>query len=246
MLRSLVGGVVLAGFLLAALGSVACHRRHDPKPPAVPAAVQPAYRALAEGDYVKALALSQALAQGPAEVPGAPEALYLRGYAFLTGEGKFNEGRRALSTFVDRYPRHLLAPLAQKALADSFYWEGMPERALKEYGRLLNLAGDQGWGAYALYQSGNCMWSLRKDGDALSFYRSAGDKYPGDPMAEAALLRVAEVYRMLGDDTQARDEFQRLMKVAKDPAVRSLAMDELESIDHAAQPIPDERGGPSE
>jgi CO dehydrogenase/acetyl-CoA synthase beta subunit len=46
---------------------------------------------------------------------------------------------------------------------------------------------------------------------------------------------VAEVYRALDDDLQARDEFQHVLKVSKNPVVRNIAMDELETIEHESE-----------
>jgi TolA-binding protein len=175
------------------------------------------------------------LAQGPASQVGSAEAAYLKGYVLAYGQLRFKEARDVLRGMVNEHAKHPLAPLAQKALADSFYWQGDYPHALEEYARLRVLYGSEGWGAYALYQSGQCLLLQRKDGDALAVFRDAAEKYPGDPMSDAALLRVAEVYRMLDDDLQARDEFQHVLKVSKEPAVRSIAMDELESIEHDAE-----------
>jgi len=100
-------------------------------------------------------------------------------------------------------------------------------------------------GAYALYQCGTCLLIQRKDGDALTAFRDAAEKFPQDPMADQALLRVAEVYRMLDDDHQAREEFQKVLKTAKSEQVRALAMDELESIEKESDPDTG-RGTPAE
>jgi TolA-binding protein len=173
--------------------------------------------------------------QGPSTQVGSAEAAYLKGYVLTYGQHRFNEAREVLKGMVDEHAKHPLAPLAQKALADSFYWQGDYVHALEEYRRLQVLYGSQGWGAYALYQSGQCFWLQRKDGDSLAVFREAAEKYPGDPMADAALLRVAEVYRALDDDLQARDEFQHVLKVSKNPVVRNIAMDELETIEHESE-----------
>jgi TolA-binding protein len=216
------------------LGACQSKVKTPPAPP-VPEALKPAYVSLASGFYGEALAKSEAVLKGSPTAEGSAEASYLKGYALTYGEYRFGEGRLALKNVVAQHAQHPLAPLAQKTLADTLYWQGLYERAVEEYSRLNALYGPAGWGAYALYQSGNCMLLLRKDGDALSFYRSAAEKYPDDPMADAALLRVAEVYRMLDDDLQAREELQNVLKHSRNEAVRALAMDELEAIEQAEE-----------
>ncbi len=235
-----------AALLLMALGCLSltlfpsCRRKKEPppEPPKIPAAARPAYGSVAVGDYATALERSEALAKGPVTQSGVPEAIFLQGYVLTYGQYRFGEGRRVLKGMVEHHATHPLTPLAQKAYADSLYWQGLYDKAIEEYVRLQSLYGAQGWGAYALYQCGNCMMVRRKDGEALTYYRSAAEKFPGDPMADAALLRVALIYRMLEDDAQAREELQKVLKVAKDPAVRATAMQELESIDYETQQTP--------
>jgi TolA-binding protein len=207
--------------------------------------VKGAYASLASGNYSEALEKAEVVSRLPSQQKGTAEANYLKGYVQVYGQYRFKEGREALKGMVDTYPKHVLAPLAQKALADSFYWQGEYPQALQEYSRLKILYGAAGWGAYALYQSGNCLLLQHKDGDALAMYRDAVEQYPGDPMSDASMLRVAEVYRALDDDLQAREEFQHVLKDAKDPSVRAVATDELETIEHEEE-NPKNKGGPSE
>ena len=222
--------------LLSAVLCAACQgSSHRTSASQTPPAVKPAYASLAGGHYAEALLQCEPLAQGPASQAGSAEAVYLKGYVLAFGQLRLKEARDVLRGMVDEHAKHPLAPLAQKALADSFYWQGDYPHALAEYARLRVLYGSEGWGAYALYQSGQCLLLQRKDGDALAVFRDAAEKYPGDPMSDAALLRVAEVYRRLDDGLQARDEFQHVLRVSKDPAVRGIAMDELESIEQEAE-----------
>jgi len=133
--------------LLAVFVLPACKRKpHTPPPPPVPPGLKAAYDALAAGDYPMALRLAEGFKpQGGAQT-GAVEAEYLKGYVLAVGQGKGAAAREILREMVDRNPHHILAPLAQKTLADSYYWAGAYGPALVEYRRLAEIYGQAGWG----------------------------------------------------------------------------------------------------
>ncbi len=214
--------------LLVALALPACKAK--PKPLPLPPALQAAYGSLAEGDYDKALASVEPLTQESPAPPGAVEAQSLKAYLLAYGKNRSLQARDAARIVVSMFGSHPLAPPAQQLIADTFYWQGNLKKAMEEYKRLADLYGDKGYGAYAYYQIGNCLYLQQKPGDALASYRDAAEKYPGDPLAGPAQLRVGEVYAKVDNPEQAKSEFLKAAKTPKDPDVQAIAQSELESL----------------
>ena len=226
--------MMLAAAVLAVTG---CARKATvPTPAPSPAWLEPVKRMVKNGDYVDALRKLAESAKGAAQDAGMAEAWYLEGYVLAYGRSEYKKARIPLQKLIDADPRHPMAPYAMRLLGDCYYFGRATEAAKRQYGTLLEMYGDAGFGAYALLQTGNCWIQDGKAGDALTAWRDAVEKYPQDPCAVRAQLQVANVYIGLDDPQMARPELQKLSSMTDDPVVNGIVRAELAKMDAKKKP----------
>jgi tetratricopeptide (TPR) repeat protein len=206
----------------------------EPAKPAAPPWLGTVKASIASGDYPAAL---KELEDQTARVPlpaFAEEAWYLQGYLQAYGLSDFRKARTPLQNLVDSNPRHRLAAKAIRLLGDCYYFDSLYEPARRQYQALLEMYGDAGQGAYALYQTGNCWSQQDKPGEALTSWRDAVEKYPKDPWAVRSQLQVANMYVALDDPQMAKPELQKLLEMTTDPVVQAAVQESLKKLETGA------------
>ncbi len=218
--------ILLALFPLAGCGG---QKKMEAEPVSGP--VKQLRDLVAAGKYDEALGITKIIASQTPPSPDREEALYLESYVLVYGKSEFGPARITLKQMLDAYPNGPKAAAGQKLLADCFYWQGMNERAMREYQKLLLSDQGKGMAGYAQYQIANCLLLARKIGDTLTAFREVAEKAPGDPLTSPAQLMVANIYLRIQNYNQAKSEYQKLLAFTKDPGCRLAAEDALSRIE---------------
>ncbi len=217
--------------LVAIFPLFGCGQHKSPAPAAVSGPVKKLRDLVAVGKYEEALGITRVIASQTPPSPDREEALYLESYVLIYEKSAFAAARLPLKQMLEFYPNGPRSAIGQKLLADCYYWQGLHERAMREYQKLLLSEQGRSMAGYAQYQIANCLLLTRKIGDTLTAYREVVEKTPNDPLADAAQLMVANTYLRIQNLNQAKSEMQKLLASTKDPAYRLAAEDALSRIE---------------
>jgi TolA-binding protein len=131
---------------------------------------------------------------------------YLESYTNAAGRSTALKGRGAALWNLKRYAESAAmyekaAGLAvdpqergqcQMKAADALFANGQYKAANEAYGKALSLMPDSEWEAQALFQEGECLARLDLLDKAEETWRRLVGRFPNHPLAERALLRIAQ------------------------------------------------------
>ncbi|HVZ81391.1 MAG TPA: tetratricopeptide repeat protein [bacterium] len=218
----------LVAFMTLLLGG--CHQAPSPATQLEAAPLERIKESLRQGRYDEALALEKDASGQLAAGPAKNEALFLQTYTQMVGRGDLGGARVPLRPLVATFPSGFLSVEGQKALADCHFWQGHYQTSAKEYRKLLTASGTGRWESYALFQIGLCLLLEDKVTEALDCFQNVVDRFPKDPMADAAQFSIVNSYLKLQDLKNAKTQLHHLITASQDPFLKTQAQESLQQI----------------
>jgi len=124
-----------------------------------------------------------------APASGSAEGLYRLGVEQLE-RGNPSTARAAFRELLSRYPTHALAPDAQFQLAETYYREKQPERALEELEQVVTLFPNSPAAPRALYRAGVIAEEQGNRSRARTYFTRVQRGYPRSEEARLAAERL--------------------------------------------------------
>jgi len=138
-------------------------------------------------ERLAALEARKAAAPAPAPAaPATPEALYQQGLDAIRSGQDFTAGRKALETFLKRYPDHHLAANATYWIGEAWYGEKKYENAILQFQDVIEKYGDHPKVAAALLKQGLAFRALKDEANAEVIWRKLVERFPDSPEAAKA------------------------------------------------------------
>ena len=141
-----------------------------------------------------------------------PHAIYMKG-RIESDEKNWSEARETLRQLIRDYPNSDLIPVARYGVAESFYQEKNPARALQLFNILdseKEFETDEAWGAMVQLRRAELLADNKAYVDAIKVAETIEERFPGFSLQTEVDYLLGRSYMSRGEFTKARQYYAKV------------------------------------
>lgn len=194
---------------------------------------------VAKGDYEGAQEEFRLVAEKYPQSEFGAEALFKAGEC-LAQLGRTDEAAKTFETFATRYPDSPLTEQAVLRAGDAQFFSSSFEAAIEKYKKILEAPADPSIERDTLYRLAITYHNMKNYEASASTFGTLVQKYPDDPHAAEAQMRIGDFYlRESKDPVKAIEAYEASLKIdpqgaSAGPSLKGLALARYETKDYDA------------
>lgn len=127
-------------------------------------------------------------------LPDSPDALYAEAQKRVDGK-QWNEARRMLEAFINRYPTDKRGAAAQFKIGEAYFSEGKYANAIGAFTKVIDNFPKAEEVESAMFKNGQAFYALKYCGDARIYFQELLKRYPRTQYKAEAQEQVRELTR---------------------------------------------------